>query len=448
MEAEEAVKDAVEQFETQGVDLSNIIKRAPLGDGDEPQPDPIMVALDEYKALIALEEVTTEALETSVNALITQLKDKPVRVLLGNSGAVVVMMAAVDKFEPQAKASEPGSEANFLLAMKAMNGLVHEQPDLLGKVQDACLAQAAASGETAVPTAEILRVVKWITNHPTDAAIQEATLKTARYGCFMHESNRQAFVKAGLIDLCLDAHVAHEAVVVQVVLTLRALTRDDDPRVPFGKANEHIKLICTEYKGLQRLLHALKAACDFSEENANATVAAEIFKTLGQLCSRDEYCKLVVDLGVLDYALPALERYGTNEEVAYAGCTLLRAVAGNDDVKKLIGARGGIEIIIDTMQSQLRSEKVAEQGSAAMAALTLKTPANAVAICAANGPHVIVKTMYMHPEAQKLQRQACMALRNIVVRQSHIATGAPFFKMVPTHLNLAFGFHPASLGAG
>jgi hypothetical protein len=123
-----------------------------------------------------------------------------------------------------------------------------------------------------------------------------------------------------------------------------------------------------------------------------------------------------VDFGVLDYVLPALERFSKHEPVAHAGCSLLRAVSGNDDVKKIIGERGGIGIIVEAMEAQLKSEKVAEQGNAAMAALCLKNSVNAIHVVQANGPHVIVKTMYMHPKAPKLQRQACMVLRNLVVR--------------------------------
>ena len=149
-------------------------------------------------------------------------------------------------------------------------------------------------------------------------------------------------------------------------------------------------------------------------------MTTEIFRTLSMLSNRDEFCKELVELGILDFVLPSLRNLADTESVAHTGCSLLRAVAGNDDVKRIIGERGGIELIIDTMQSQLRSEKVIEQGSAAIAALTLKTPTNATLVVAAGGPHVIVKTMYMHPEAVKLQRQACMAIRNIVVRNPEL----------------------------
>jgi hypothetical protein len=310
-------------------------------------------------------------------------------------------------------------EANTVLAVEAMNALVQGQPDLIGRVQSTCLQ--AASGETAEPTPEILRIIALLQANERSPAVVALLLKTARFGCFMHESNRQAFVKAGLIEVALRAaeiHSGSNSVVVQAMKATMALVRDDDPRVPFGKANEHASKIAQDHDGLKRILNVL-GKC-FGIESSSPATAAEIFRTLSQLASRDEFCKEIVDLGCLDFVLPALERHGATETVAHTGCSLLRAVAGNDEVKKIIGERGGIGLIIDTMEGNLRSEKVAEQGSAALAALALKTPANAIAIAASNGPHVIVKTMYMHPTALKLQRQACMALRNVVVRNPEL----------------------------
>ena len=58
--------------------------------------------------------------------------------------------------------------------------------------------------------------------------------------------------------------------------------------------------------------------------------------------------------------------------------------------------------------------------AAALAALLLKTPANATAVAAAGGPHILVTIMHMHPDAVKMQRQACMAIRNCVVRNREL----------------------------
>lgn len=263
---------------------------------------------------------------------------------------------------------------------------------------------------------------------------------------FFKKGNRQAFVAAGVIESSLSAaekHAASPAVVVAAMQCLRALTRDDDPRVPFGKATEHAKMIADDADGLKRILVVLQASgtCDPEAAEADPKTAAELFKTLSQLATRDEFCKSIVDFGCLDYVLPALARFNSNESVAHSGCTLLRAVSGNDEVKKIIGDRGGIGIIVDTMQAQLKSEKVAEQGSAAFAALCLKTSANAVAVASANGPHVIVKTMYMHPNAKKLQRQACMALRNIVVRNPELIDNV-LGEGAENAINVALQNHP------
>ena len=88
-------------------------------------------------------------------------------------------------------------------ALSALSSLVHEQPDILGKVQQTCLE--VTSGETATPTPEISRILALIKLTSSVGDAQSVLLKIARFGCFMHESNRQAFVSGGIIQLCLDA---------------------------------------------------------------------------------------------------------------------------------------------------------------------------------------------------------------------------------------------------
>jgi hypothetical protein len=53
MEGDEALADAITQFERQGVDLTNIMKRIPAGEGEEGSGDlPIIVVLRELSSLI------------------------------------------------------------------------------------------------------------------------------------------------------------------------------------------------------------------------------------------------------------------------------------------------------------------------------------------------------------------------------------------------------------
>eukprot|EP00041_Stephanoeca_diplocostata_P034535 m.1182727 g.1182727 ORF g.1182727 m.1182727 type:complete len:519 (+) comp24539_c0_seq2:240-1796(+) len=425
MGPEEAVADAADQFKSQGVDLSNIIQQAPGTGDDKNKPHPVMDVIAEYTSLVGADAPDHAAVASCCSALCSFLKDKAVRLLVGNSGAITLVLAACDKFGVMD--TFPDTRDVFVNALQVLCALVQEQPDLLGTVQATCLE--TTSGDTAVPTAEILRMCHHLEVHANDAEIQSLLLKASRFGCFMHESNRQAFVAAGLIEFALVAAERHStaaSTVTQALLVLRALTKDDDPRVPFGRGNDHVSKICSnETNGLERLLGVLRE-CHSDPTNTCETstrdpkVGAELFKTLSQLASRDEYCKKMVDLGCLDYTLPAMAAFVGDENVCHGACSLLRAVAGNDDVKRIIGERGGIQQIVDTMQKHLRSAKVGEQGAAALAALALKTPANAAMIVAVGGPHVLVKLMYMHPAAVKLQRQACMAIRNMVVRNQDL----------------------------
>lgn len=45
----------------------------------------------------------------------------------------------------------------------------------------------------------------------------------------------------------------------EVCQTFKVLTLDDDPRVPFGKAHDHAKMIVTEAEALELLLDVAKS---------------------------------------------------------------------------------------------------------------------------------------------------------------------------------------------
>ena len=50
-------------------------------------------------------------------------------------------------------------------------------------------------------------------------------------------------------------------IVKEVCQLFRVLTLDDDPRVPFGKAHDHAKMIVTEAEALELLLDVAKSEC-------------------------------------------------------------------------------------------------------------------------------------------------------------------------------------------
>ncbi len=102
----------------------------------------------------------------------------------------------------------------------------------------------------------------------TNETILLSAIKAIRLNCVMHEKNRQAFVKKGLIPLMLsvikDNRENHQ-VVKDASATLRGLTVDDDIRVPFGNAHEHAKMIVE--KGALKVLLETMPGNEVKEES-------------------------------------------------------------------------------------------------------------------------------------------------------------------------------------
>ena len=84
-------------------------------------------------------------------------------------------------------------------------------------------------------------------------------------------------------------------------------------------------------------------------------------------------------------------------------CTLLRAIAGNDDVKTSIVDAGGLGLIVIAMTTHAKQSLVAEQGCAALGSIALRSPANCTAIVVAGGVEAIVKAMQIHAQSAGVQ---------------------------------------------
>lgn len=85
----------------------------------------------------------------------------------------------------------------------------------------------------------------------------------------------------------------------------------------------------TGHGALKKIMTALTSFAD------DTLTIAELCATLARLCVRNEYCKEIVDLGGLKFVLVTLENHQKSKAVAQSCCTVLRALAGNDDVSPI-----------------------------------------------------------------------------------------------------------------
>lgn len=135
--------------------------------------------------------------------------------------------------------------------------------------------------------------------------VTKKVVKAIRHACIKSESNKQTFVKEGVIPILIDILKMHghsSSVIKEICFTLRVLTFDDDMSVPFGKAHEHAKLIVAE-NAISVILDTIHIVRE------DPGTVAELCSTLSRLAVRNEYCKDIVDLGGLQLILELLQEY-------------------------------------------------------------------------------------------------------------------------------------------
>uniref|UniRef100_A0ACB8F1L9 Uncharacterized protein n=1 Tax=Sphaerodactylus townsendi TaxID=933632 RepID=A0ACB8F1L9_9SAUR len=124
MDPEEAVMEAIQQFESQGVDLSNIVKEAPnpAPENGQEQKHAVLQTLD------SLQKAVVDSDSSKVDELLVSFaeqcrQDLAIRYLAGQKGAYPAVLAACRL------ASE--DRCSLLKALDALSALLDGQPDLL-----------------------------------------------------------------------------------------------------------------------------------------------------------------------------------------------------------------------------------------------------------------------------------------------------------------------------
>lgn len=82
---------------------------------------------------------------------------------------------------------------------------------------------------------------------------------------------------------------------------------------------------------------------------------------------------------------------------------VLKALCGNDEVKRAIVLSGAIEFTVQGLTSHPRHAGVAESGCAALATMALRVPENCAKIVLSNGTEAIIKAMQIHPDVIGVQ---------------------------------------------
>ncbi|XP_070701487.1 armadillo repeat-containing protein 6 [Pempheris klunzingeri] len=391
MDPDEALREAVEQFESQGVDLSCIVKAVHAVSSEDKQEEQTHEVL---QALDSLRIGKDSANVTEVKADMKRFTEHcslgfAQRYLAAQKDAYPIILSYCKKSVEEKEA--------VLAALSALAALTDGQPDLLD-----------AEGQQF-----LLDVFK---KYKADSSVTHVAICAVRHCCLKHEQNRQDLVKGGVLPLLTGATTQHSRcaeLVKEACAALRVMTFDDDVRVTFGHAHEHAKMIVLEHNGLKVLIEAAKAHHD------NTSVLSELCATLSRLAVRNEFCQDICDLGGLKLMMTLLADSYESPELVRQVLSAIRAVAGNDDVKDAVVNAGGVQLTVIAMNRHMNNAAVCEQGCACLSVLALRKPNNCKVIMENGGALAAVQAMKAHTDAVNVQKQACMLMRNLVSRMNN-----------------------------
>jgi len=400
MEFAEAVKEAKEQFESQGVSLANIVVSEK---GSQ-------IVVDAVKSLFRdlKEEELLSQLASIQNCCESDLAQ---RVLATDSGAYSVLLRLC-------------KDGNFKIqceVLATLTKVMDTNPDHLEQQGLELIYSLLSSTETCVVS---------------------STLDWLLICCVRHEGNRQSFVdRPGLLNKLSEIAKGEDTIImIRVFRVWVQLCQDDDIRVPFGKAHEHAREIVENHGALTIITRAMV------KHRQEKDLVSCCLMALASLSLRNEYCQEVTDEGGLGVVTGILSSQREDVELVTRAIILLKVLAGNDKVKTEVGKGGGIPLLLAAIQQHLPRAPTMEAGCNALAVLCLRQSDNCKqVVLECEGATVLTAIMERHPKHRKTQGAAAAAIRNIVSRNRELCT-AFLDRGVGDLLNTALSIHGDHIG--
>jgi hypothetical protein len=424
MDMEEAYEDAVQQFQTQGVDLSNIWTKPKVEGGEM---NPIELVQKIAKSIPAEKEIEVENVASvlaDVNALAKIIEEgkEQTQSLLGTNGGIEALIDGINLHDDQIMPA-------CLHTMKILIKNHVTNRDFVREKGMATLTFAARS--------QLLNPVMLTKCFST---IRAATQK--------NENNKINFSKCGgneLLFNAMESYWGNHECLVETCALLKSVTQKDDQRQDFSQAYDCAALF-VEKGMLERIVIPLKAIgeevaqpasifdvasaekVETPEDKAQKLKVSAIVGLCGvikNLCAKGDSVKAIYDLGGLTPTIKVLVTFLNNAAVAKHAMMVVRSVAAQDDYKEVVSER--IPLVLRVLEVHNKNAGVCEQCCATVANLCLKQPDIAAKLGEAGAIPLIVRAIRTHLADEDkrgnialFMRQAALAVRNMVVRNAEL----------------------------
>nr|XP_026492022.1 armadillo repeat-containing protein 6 homolog [Vanessa tameamea] len=382
MTTEEAIKEAVAQFEAQGVDLSNIIKDLALSSGNNHL---ISITVEKLKEICQTKDDDNLMLNELDTLMAECKKDIAHRIRAGKEGAYNILNDLLEtKFRVYMQEKNKQNELFIIKVLKCLTVLMDMQPDLLDD--------------------KGMEIMKSILDTVDNENILIATLQWISTCCLRHEMNRQGIfaknITANLKELLKKSE--NKKLLSETLLVIRRLTLDDDIRVEFGKAHEHARDLG---------VNLVETLDDLLKEHQRPPLVGELLQTQTALLVRHELCARARP------ALAALlaDNYD-DAAVAAPAARLITALAGNDDVKRQIVKSGVVPIIVSLLKRHNNNPTTTASILKCISALCLREASHGKMFIENGAAEAIVESLNVHTDVAAVQKNGCWAVRNMVAR--------------------------------
>jgi hypothetical protein len=145
-----------------------------------------------------------------------------------------------------------------------------------------------------------------------------------------------------------------------------------------------------------------------------AKPAASILCTLKTVAVNEKICKMIARARGVDTCLEVFGKHATHAPVALHGAGFFRAVSRTDTIKESIGSGSGLTMLAMALGQHAGDAQVVEQVLGALNVLALRMPGNCERIAEIELIPELMSGMRAFPSHAGVQRNAIMAMRNMV----------------------------------
>ena len=161
--------------------------------------------------------------------------------------------------------------------------------------------------------------------------------------------------------------------------------------------------------GIRIIVEAINAFMAFPE------VLARAFTTMWSLALLDSNQKAIADAGGVELVLNGMLAQLNSAEVQKQACGCLCTLSSNSRNNSLIRDADGVDAIVYAMWAHYDSAAVLSEACRALSSVAVNLHTNEVIIAQDGEINAIIAAMRRFPNLAKLQENACVALRNLLL---------------------------------